>query len=165
MADESDIAFNYPVDGCWARAYLMLNRIIERYDGVSVNKVWAFGNFQVNTNGPYGIIYWENHVAPIVTVTGNKDSLTMVIDPSIADGPVSKNGWWSIMTDETPDFLSMQVTSPGEPPVDPLTKQPYSGSGYWLGEDPTTHGGLDGFSIWMMGKYLNCAASGRTYPC
>lgn len=151
MADESDLAFNYPEDGCYARAHLMLKRITERY-GVSVNKVWAFGNLKVNTS--YGTADWEYHVAPIVTVTNGKDSQSMVIDPSIANGPVTKGQWWAIMSNESPSRLSLQTTVPGESPIDPSTKEPYPGSGYWPDIDPTTHGGLDGFSLWILGEFI-----------
>jgi RHS repeat-associated protein len=163
IADESDIPFNYPKEACWARAHAMLNRISERYEGVAVQKVWAFGNLQVDTGNPYGIVGWDWHVAPYVTVTDGDSSMHMVIDPTVADGPVTSGEWWNIltaMTDERQTGLSVQITDPGVPPINKETGKPYPGLGYWLDADPTWPVGLDAHAAYWMAHYQQCAASG-----
>ena len=164
MKDESDIAFNFPKDGCYARAHLMTLRILEKY-GVATGKVWAIvasglNLLEVNTNGPYGQVNWRYHVAPTITISNSDGtSSTMVIDPSIEDGPVSIEQWTSTMgvdeegyaangnssESDDPDplyWVSVQTTDIGVAPRIPdvstssLTKESFPGSGYWPGDDP-----------------------------
>jgi hypothetical protein len=89
------IPFDYPRDGCFARAHEMSRVMAER--GVASGKVF-------NTAAPsalkvpgteFGTITWRYHVAPIVNVTGS-DGVTrqMVFDPSIdKNGPLTIEDW------------------------------------------------------------------------
>jgi RHS repeat-associated protein len=168
MADESDIAWDFSPDGCYARAHLMNECIDERY-GIAADKIWAFGTLTVDSNGFYGTITWGWHVAPIITVTNPDGSTeTYVIDPSIADGPVSVDEWLGIMTTDISQIDSVQRTSsdqipnatnPGPTPRDPYdpTGALFPGSGYWLWPDPTTFGGPHDYSVAVMQHYQWCA--------
>jgi hypothetical protein len=150
MKDESDIAFNYPIDGCYARAHIMNDRIAARY-GVTPNKVWAFGDLNVATTGPYGNVNWWYHVAPVVNVQRADGTVQpMVIDPSIAPGPITIDRWKQIM--QAPG-ANTQITQPGRPPTNPATGTPYGGTGYWPGDDPSHAGGVNGHATDLMRKY------------
>lgn len=151
MRDEADIAFNYPVDGCYARAHMMNERIAERY-GYTPDKAWAFGDLQVNTNTPYGEISWGYHVAPVVHVKDVNGNVTpMVLDPSIESGPVTVAQWQATMGDAN---AITKITKPGESPTG-------DGGGYFPGSpDPTAYGGPDGYSAEVMQRYRECGESG-----
>ncbi len=157
MANESDIAFNYPLDGCYARAHIMSRRIAQRY-GVTPSKAWAFGDLRVSTATPYGQVEWGYHVAPAIPVSQPDGSTQMmVIDPSIADGPVTAQRWAEIMN---ATGANTQISGPGKPPNDPDTGQPLPGTGYWPGADPTRFGGPDGYSAEVMRRYRECGNNG-----
>lgn len=58
-----DIAWNYKIDGCYARAHLMA-RMFEK-EGIKVEKAWARGHLLIpGTNN----LSWGYHVAPAVLV-------------------------------------------------------------------------------------------------
>lgn len=83
-----DIAWNYKVDGCYARAHLMARRF--EAEGVRVDKVWISGDLSV----PEENINWNFHVAPIVYVEDEKGKIIkMVIDPSLFNKPVTVDEW------------------------------------------------------------------------
>ncbi|MBX7214204.1 MAG: hypothetical protein K1X39_09360 [Thermoflexales bacterium] len=156
MANEKDIAFNYPPDGCYARAHMMTTRIRETY-GVEPSKVWAFGDLSVDTNGPYGSVRWGYHVAPVLPVLQPDGTVVnMVIDPSIARRPISVNEWKAIMHAPTADT---QITLLGQPPTNASTGKPYPGTGYWPGQDPY-NGDLDAYSAEVMRRYLEAGEKG-----
>jgi RHS repeat-associated protein len=162
MADESDIAFNYPIDGCYARAHLMSQRIEQRY-GVTVYKVWIFGPLRVSTEGPWGEVGWRYHVAPVVwTALPGRSGVPMVIDPSIADRPVAIEEWKAIMHASD---LTVQVLPLGQAPrYPPNTGEVLPGSGYWPGPDPNYPGGLDGHAAATMQVYSGCVPGGPCIP-
>jgi hypothetical protein len=93
-----DIPWNYPNDCCYNRAHVMAQEL--QASGVNVGKAWNYapaagGPLRVATpNDPRGYVEWGYHVAPTVPVCGT-DGVTrpMVIDPSIASGPVSPEQW------------------------------------------------------------------------
>ncbi len=152
MAVESNIAFNYPIDGCYARAHIMIERLQEKYN-VTPRKIWAFGRLSVDTDTPYGTVTWRYHVAPVIDVTNSDGSTTTyVIDPSIASGPVTVEKWLEIMHAPEADT---QITELGQPPTNPSTGQPFDGSDFWPGSDPSDD--LDGYSADLMEDYMNCA--------
>src|SRR5262249_2445987 len=72
MAAQSDIAFHYPNDGCYARAHLMVRRMQSM--GIHARKAWTFANGELlHANTPYdefhrGYVEWMYHVAPVVRV-------------------------------------------------------------------------------------------------
>ena len=87
------IPFQYPANGCWARAQEM-SRIIERHldgnRGDVVLKVWHYGDLVVQTeNNPECTVEWGFHVAPAVMVEGD----LMLLDPSLFDHPVPFDTW------------------------------------------------------------------------
>ena len=80
MADEADIPFAFPADGCYARADVMVHRIAARYgiDIDAIKKVVIRGDLRVPTTyvyqGPYGNdeeVVWNWHIAPAVPVRGD----------------------------------------------------------------------------------------------
>ena len=157
MANQNDIAFNYPNDGCYARAYEMNQRIQQQY-GVTPSKVWAFGKLSVDTPGPYGQVNWGYHVASAIPVSQPDGSTQMmVIDPSIGTQPVTPAQWAATMHTTA---ANTQITAPGSPPINPATGQPAPGSGYWPAADPTTFGGPDGYSAEVMKRYKDAGNRG-----
>ncbi len=105
------IPFQYPLNGCWARAHEMV-RLIERYFDRKpeqvVAKIWNFGTLIVKTdNNPLCIVDWTYHVAPVVRV----DEELMVIDPSLFEQPVTVDDWRYKQSDlsRTPVFTSQQA--------------------------------------------------------
>jgi hypothetical protein len=83
------IPFQYPDNGCWARAHEMCRLMIE--SGVQPDKIWIYGDLNApSTNYPSCTVPWGWHVAPIVQVFG---SGIQVIDPSLCNSPVSEATW------------------------------------------------------------------------
>lgn len=82
----------------------------------------------------------------------------MVLDPSIASGPITVRTWaWLMGATEQ----GTTITSPGRPPTNPHTGVTYPGTGYWLeGDPPEAFGGVDGYSATIMQNYLNCGNAG-----
>lgn len=140
MAAQKDIAFAFPIDGCYARAHLMCQRLEKR--GVKVYKAWTFANgdekLHVRTdNHPKGYVEWKYHVAPIVRVQfSDERQRWYVIDPSLFSNPVTIGKWKDAQ--KKPDGVYepfVTLTRQGQPPKDPAgVKMP--GSGYWPGKDP-----------------------------
>lgn len=131
MAAQSDIAFGYPRDGCYARAHLMVERM--QALGVTPGKAWTFASghgdpLWVDTpNVPEGKVEWGYHVAPTVPVRGTDGTVRdMVIDPSMYDHPVTVDQWSKDQHD-TPRVVQ---TAPGEAPTS------RGGTGYWPSTDP-----------------------------
>jgi hypothetical protein len=127
-AQQEYIAFKYRVDGCYARAHLMV-QLMQRL-GLNPRKVWAFAtppdSLRVTT--PAGnTVLWGYHVAPTITVqeTGQPPQ-EMVLDPSIADKPVSVTDWKNAQND-TPSLVQK---GPNEAPT------AAGGTGYWPAPDP-----------------------------
>ncbi len=93
-----DIPWNYPNDCCYNRAHVMAQDL--KKAGVDVGKAWNYAPdnadaLRVNTpNDPKGYVEWGYHVAPTVPVM-KPDGTTqpMVLDPSIASGPVTPAQW------------------------------------------------------------------------
>ena len=102
MAAQKHIPFDYPQDGCYARAHEM-SRLLEK-KGVITTKVFVEGDLRVATkNSPNGYVEWWYHVAPIIKVRdGDKEEL-YVFDPSIFDRPVTIKEWTEIQTKHSPD--------------------------------------------------------------
>lgn len=87
-----DIAWNYKMDGCYARAHLMA-RMFEK-EGVVVEKAWARGNLRIPNMGG---LAWGYHVAPVLEVEQNGKIEKMIIDPSVASKPIKVEEWMAIM--------------------------------------------------------------------
>lgn len=151
MADETDIAFKFTPDGCYARAHIMTKRIEAEY-GIAPEKVWAFGD--LDTQQPYAghSFRWVYHVAPVINVIQPDGSIIkMVIDPSIASHPITVDEWKSQMHDPA---ARIEITKPNHPPHQD-NGSPYPGSGYWPAPDPQE--GPDAYSKKIMEMYKNYA--------
>lgn len=132
MSAQEYIAFQFPVDGCYARAHLMM-QLMQRL-GLSPGKVWTFASgptdpLWVSTpNHPAGMVEWRYHVAPTIPVQGADGVVRdMVIDPSMFDRPVTIQEW----KDAQHDTPTVVQTVPGESPL-----PSGEGSGYWPSPDP-----------------------------
>jgi len=112
MADEADIPFKFPADGCYARAHVMIKRMAERYglDIDSIQKIFIEGNLIIQTDYVYpglndNTIEWRYHVAPLLNVQDTHGTITLyVIDPSLFDHPVTIEEWKRYMND--PDAIT-----------------------------------------------------------
>ncbi len=101
LAGQKHIPFDYPPDGCYARAHEMCRIMQER--GIECGKAWIYASpgQALRVEGtPMGTIEWRYHVAPIVNVQG-QDGVTrpMVVDPSMFDHPVTQDEWKGAMHD------------------------------------------------------------------
>jgi len=128
MAAQGDIAYGYPVDGCYARAELMAQRMQQL--GLDPGKVWSFAApgqwMSVATSGPYGVVTWGYHVAATVAVqTASGGVAPMVFDPSMFQGPVSVAAWGGAQQ----NAALVGTTQLGQSPNG-------YGSGYWPADDP-----------------------------
>ena len=115
-----NIPFDYPVDCCYSRAHSMCGMMKAR--GIECRKYWLynknFDNPKLSTSDlkpkkadgsrvtfpdPSGMgqpVKWVYHVAPLVKVKMADGSIEdRVMDPSIADGPVTKAQWRKIQGD------------------------------------------------------------------
>jgi hypothetical protein len=95
LASLDYIPFDYPVDGCFARAHEM-SRVMQE-QGIASAKVFNYeAPNRLRVPGTeFGNIEWGYHVAPIVNVTGS-DGVTreMVFDPSLnRDRPMTIEEW------------------------------------------------------------------------
>jgi uncharacterized Zn-binding protein involved in type VI secretion len=138
LAAQGDIAFGFPVDGCYSRAHLMVQRMQQM--GLTPGKVWSFANpdaLRANTpNHPDGYVEWGYHVAPTVPVVQPDGSVQdMVMDPSMFDRPVSVDEWRDAQRAPGRSEPYIDQTAPGDAPTFPDGTSP-GGSGYWPAPDP-----------------------------
>jgi hypothetical protein len=96
----ADIPFFFIRDCCTARAQKMCRLMLEDFK-VRALKIWNYGNgfasdkrtLCVKTSvDPSGKVCWTYHVAPILNVVDGTTK-TLVIDPSMFDGPVAISTW------------------------------------------------------------------------
>jgi uncharacterized Zn-binding protein involved in type VI secretion len=147
MTQQSDIAFKYPTDGCYARAHLMAQRM--ELMGLTPKKVWSFASdyadpLWVNTpNHPAGKVSWGYHVAPTIPIRGTDGKVQdMVVDPSMFNQPATIDEWRNAQHDK-PTIIQTKL---GEPPI-----PQNGGSGYWPSQDPIE--GKDKHAYKTMKKY------------
>ena len=92
MAEQKNIPFCYPEDGCYARAHEM-TRLMEK-KGIISGKIFLEGDLKVETkNTPKGYVEWWFHVVPLVAVKKGDKIVLSVIDPSIASSPLTIEDW------------------------------------------------------------------------
>lgn len=98
------IPFMYPDNGCWARANEMCRLMANM--GEASRKVWITRSpakplHAATRNHPQCYIEWYWHVAPTILVRGPWFFLLrrMVIDPSLATGPLTESSWRLLMQD------------------------------------------------------------------
>lgn len=104
FAQDKDIPFRYPIDGCYARATEMA-RIAEA-NNIQMGKIYAEGALQVKTDSvKYPLVKWGWHVAPISYVKQADGKIQlMVFDPSLFSKPVTVQEWKNKMLYKTDDF-------------------------------------------------------------
>jgi hypothetical protein len=125
LAAQRHIPFEYPDDGCYARAHEMtmllekkrivaVKFFVEQFRDHFVWKKWRPGRtkqglLRVDTsNSPDGYVNWIYHVAPMVLVKGADGKVEgKILDPSIADHPLSWQEWMAKQT----------IPDPKHPPV------------------------------------------------
>jgi hypothetical protein len=89
LKDDEDNSFNYPLDGCYARAHLMASRMDDM--GIISGKAFVEGDLYVSTT--IGEAHWSYHVASLVLMKVNGVNVPTVIDPGMFDKPVSFEVW------------------------------------------------------------------------
>lgn len=153
MVKQDDIAFRYPVDGCYARAELMVEQMTRR--GLKPRKVWAVANgnelIAKTKHHPKGYVTWGYHVAPVLRVRDKDDEQRWyVIDPSLFTAPATLTAWMKAQMKEGGHQPFLTVTKPGQAPkwVDNKVR---AGSGYWPGGDPKE--GAHDHAVATMKKY------------
>jgi len=109
------IPFHYPIDGCYDRAYDMAKLLQEK--GYHPQKVFAMsrkadGSANLHPTSKHASdgtneVRWWYHVAPIlIAVLPNGTEAEMVIDPSMADRPLTIAEWTGLMNPDKFDRLS-----------------------------------------------------------
>lgn len=100
---DKKMAFDFPLDGCFARATMMA-RIAEE-NNIKVAKIYVEGILRVkDASKEFPLVMWGYHVAPIVGIKKEDGTVVdMVFDPSLFDKPVSVDTWLNRMkTDGVP---------------------------------------------------------------
>lgn len=94
----------YPDDGCYARASLMNENLLE-VGASAVTKIFAYGNLLAKTNNnPNGVVSWWYHVALIVTDGKEK----YILDPALQPKrPLVLLEWLSLMGDPNQIVISL----------------------------------------------------------
>jgi hypothetical protein len=147
MKAQQNIAFRYPIDGCYARAHLM-GKLMQQ-QGLKPGKVWAFDDqamedkkaparmYAKTGNHPKGEVWWKYHVAPILGVRDAKGKLFIyVIDPSLFSEPVTVSKWRARMTHPSIRYTPrLDLTAWDQAPKKGDGHR-YPGKGYWPGVGP-----------------------------
>lgn len=140
MAAQKDIAFQFPADGCYARAHLMVDRMQKM--GLRPHKAWTFANgeplYAQTHHHPAGFVAWGYHVAPTLRVrlADGKSTEELVLDPSLFDRPATLAEWKNAQK-RRPDSHDpfVRLSTVGKPPAMPHHEVMH-GSGYWPTDDP-----------------------------
>lgn len=154
MSHQKDIAFRYVLDGCYARAHLMIQRMEKM--GVRAQKVWSFPSTGSKLQARSklvkgGVVTWAYHVAPVVPVMVNGKASWMVIDPSLFPRPVTVSEWANAQKcSRTGKAAITRITQLGKAPV-LGTGLRAVGHGYWPAEDPAE--GMTAHAIKTMRKF------------
>lgn len=106
IAAIKSIPFDFYDDCCYSRAHKMCQ--ILRSKGITPRKIWNYSSgwpratLRIAMPGQADeYIYWNYHVAPIITVETSKDTLSSrVIDPSLFDRPVTEDQWKDAQNDQ-----------------------------------------------------------------
>lgn len=103
LAANKTIPFEFPFDGCYARAQAMAKIMEDK--GIISGKAFLEGNLSVESK-EFGPISWRYHVAPIVMVQVGGKNVPYVLDPSITTGPVTFEDWKKQMISKPGNFKS-----------------------------------------------------------
>jgi hypothetical protein len=175
---KTNIPFNYPVDCCYTRADAMA-RLLKK-QGITTRKIWLFAKNwgtpgatpdlapQVNgapvmfpnpVTGVMQPVRWVYHVAPIIEVPGPGGSKQIyVIDPSIANGPITPEQWRAIQGNPPGSYFEysssdayfqnqkfhIYETSTPQKTENQLQKHRDSRDWAWMIHDLSTPGGSSG---------------------
>lgn len=98
LKNQTYIPFDYPEDGCYARAHEM--SILMLRAGIQSIKVFVIGSLRAQSQNAQNHQYveWGWHVAPVVQVKLADRVLPMVFDPSLFSKPVSVSDWVVLQT-------------------------------------------------------------------
>lgn len=89
LAKDEENSFNFPMDGCYARAHRMA-QLMDEMDIVS-GKAFIEGNLYVDSKEVE--IGWSYHVASLIAVKKNGKIIPTVIDPVLFNRPVPYTEW------------------------------------------------------------------------
>lgn len=107
LKNDEDNSFNYPADGCYARAHRMAMVMDEM--GVISGKAFVEGELFVQTS--MGEIGWTYHVASLVLVKKDGKLVPTVFDPGLFDRPVPFEEWKALLLkDSKSSFQSEYFT-------------------------------------------------------
>ncbi len=98
--------------GCLQRAHILNHRLATM--GIESGKVYATGNSGINYNidGQAGYYTWAFHVAPTLLVRYGNRVQMMVIDPALAQRPLTVSQWLQIQNGYPPrQFDDLYFTS------------------------------------------------------
>jgi|GEM_PF-6032924 len=96
LANDKEIPFNYPEDGCYARAHKMAMILDDK--GITSAKNFVFGSLFLETPKAHnGYVMWVYHVAPMVQVRTESGLKNYIIDPSLFNRPVPEDEWIELM--------------------------------------------------------------------
>jgi hypothetical protein len=92
-----DLPFQNPINGCQARATVMARDLEAR--GIYSRKIYAAGALEAkNACSPDGVVRWNEHVSPLVTVEmPDGTRVDMAFDPSLTVEPVPASQWLGLM--------------------------------------------------------------------
>jgi hypothetical protein len=112
-----NIPWDYPQDCCYNRAHVMAREL--KAADVDVGKVWNYAPPSILGNDlrvptpydPRGYVEWIYHVAPTVPVVNLQGTVgRMVLDPSIATGPVTPDQWKALQGQPLSNLVSTNAT-------------------------------------------------------
>lgn len=93
LKQDEENSFNYPLDGCYARAMKMATSMEDM--GIISGKAFIEGDLLVDTS--QGEANWSYHVASLVLVKRKNKLIPTVFDPSLFDKPVSFEEWKALI--------------------------------------------------------------------
>jgi hypothetical protein len=109
-AGNACVPFNYPEDGCWARAHAMCQTLLND-EGVTAAKVWIKGRLEVETDNHENCrVRWGWHVAVFVRPEAYASSDDfLVFDPAVSPTTyLSLADWRALLGGGT---LTLKLTS------------------------------------------------------
>jgi hypothetical protein len=95
-----NMAYNYPLDGCYARAHI-IHDFIKKNKGLDCKKIWLQGKYLIPMSAPN--VNWSYHVAvscPIRQADGSV--VNKVFDPTTGPSPMTHEQWFNSMNVESP---------------------------------------------------------------
>jgi len=91
--DQKDIPYDYVLEGCYARAHVLCDRIENELE-IDTEKIWAYGKVAPPNRKDKP---WNFHVATKVNVEKNGKILSYVIDPSVSKKPLQESEWLDLI--------------------------------------------------------------------